>query len=191
MNVNDQDFHQRNLAHSGEHMQQSSVVKNLDNYPSLVSDHKAYKTGQNVTVLIMEEASSVTSADTRSSKSLGLSGEVSVNEDSDQASLGLENNAQGQGQISREGRLVASVSATVQQVLANGEMVIYGEQLIEFNDEVQYIQVSGRIRPEDIGSSNTIISSRIANAVITYKGDGLLGQRQKPGVVTRAVNWLF
>lgn len=187
----DQGIHQKNVALLDTGFQKDSIPKSLDNFPSLVADHKAYKKDQNVTVLIMEEASSVTSADTNTSTSGGFSGGIEANDHSEQGSLNFGSNSQGRGEISREGRLVASVSATIQRVLPSGEMVIYGEQLIEFNDEVQHIQISGRIRPEDISSSNTIISTRIANAAITYKGDGLLGQRQSPGLLTRAVNWLF
>ena len=147
--------------------------------------------GESVTVLILEEASSTTSADTRTSKSLGLSGQTTSTDRTEVGSLDLQSNTAGAGQISRKGQLVASVSATVQKVLANGELLIYGEQQIEFNNEVQYIRVSGRIRPEDISGSNTIPSTRIAQAQITYTGDGLLGSRQKPGIITRTLNWLF
>lgn len=165
--------------------------RTLDTVPSLVSDHRPYNVGQSVTVLILEEASSTTSADTRTSKSVGVAGRLDTTRRFDAGGLDVESNAAGSGQISREGRLVASVSATVVEVLSSNKLVIYGEQQIEFNNETQYIRVSGRIRPEDIAGNNTILSSRIAQAQITYKGDGLLGSRQKPGIITRAFNWLF
>ncbi len=165
--------------------------RTLDNFPSLVSDHRAYHAGQSVTVLIMEEASSTTRADTSTSKSLDLSGRLEKTTDLEMGSLNVENNSSGKGAISREGRLAASVSATVQSVLPGGELYIQGEQRIEFNNEIQHIRVAGRIRPEDISSRNTVLSTRIADAQITYVGDGLLGSRQKPGIITRVINWLF
>ncbi len=47
------------------------------------------------------------------------------------------------------------------------------------------------MRPEDISSDNTVISTRIADAKIKYIGDGLLSDREKPGILTRFFNWLF
>ncbi len=165
----------------------------LDSYPSLVSDHRAYGIGQSVTVLILEEASSTTSADTRTSKSLDVAGRLEGNSNANLnvGNLNVENSSTGQGSISRKGRLVASVSATIQEIMPSGELRIKGEQKIEFNDETQHIRVAGRIRPDDISGENTVLSSRISQAQITYVGDGLLGSRQKPGLITRMLNWLF
>lgn len=163
----------------------------LDSMPSLVSDHKAHKVGQNVTVLIYEQAASTTSAETSTSKSTDVSGQVETTDDFNLGGISLENSSKGEGAISRQGSLIASVSATVTEVLPTGELSIQGEQKIEFNNETQHIKVAGRIRPEDIRSDNTVLSSRIAQAQITYIGDGLLGSRQKPGLLTRFFNWLF
>jgi flagellar L-ring protein precursor FlgH len=163
----------------------------LDSMPSLVSDHRAHSVGQNVTVLIYEQAESTTSAGTTTTKSMDISGQIKTTDDLNLGGVSLENNAKGEGSINRTGSLMASVSATVTDVLPTGELKIRGEQKIEFNNEIQYIKVSGHIRPDDIRADNTVLSSRIADAQITYVGDGLLGSRQKPGWITRFFNWLF
>lgn len=169
----------------------SGEEETLDSMPSLVSDHRAHRVGQNVTVLIYEQASSTTSASRSTSKKMGVSGQIESTSDLEMGAISLENNSKGEGVISREGSLIASVSATVTEVLPTGELKIRGEQQIEFNNETQFIKVTGHIRPEDIRSDNSILSSRIAQAKITYVGDGLLGSRQKPGIITRFFNWLF
>jgi flagellar L-ring protein precursor FlgH len=165
--------------------------KTLYTMPSLVSDHRAHGVGQSVTVLIYEQATSITSAATSTSKSTDVSGRIESTNTLETAGVGIENSSKGEGAIRRNGSLVASVSATVTEVLPTGGLVIHGEQKIEFNDETQYIRVAGHIRPEDISADNTVLSSRIAKAQITYVGDGLLGRRQKPGLITRFFNWLF
>ena len=93
----------------------------LDSMPSLFSDHRAYKVGQNVTVLIYEQASSTTSASRSTSKTLDVSGQIESNSDIDVGGVSLENSSTGQGVISREGKLIASVSATVMEILPTGE----------------------------------------------------------------------
>ncbi|MEW8119974.1 MAG: flagellar basal body L-ring protein FlgH, partial [Candidatus Thiodiazotropha sp.] len=107
------------------------------------------------------------------------------------ATLGIGNDSSGGGTINRTGRLMASVSVTIEKILDNGEMVVKGEQSIEFNNENQFIHVEGRVRPEDISAENTVLSTRLADAKIRYVGEGLLGRSQEPGLVTKFFNWIF
>ena len=80
---------------------------------------------------------------------------------------------------------------TVSAVLANGELLVSGEQFIELNNDSQEIKVSGRVRPLDILANNTVLSTRLADAKISFTGEGLLVNRAKPGVITQIINWLF
>lgn len=160
-------------------------------YRSLVSDVRSFQAGQSLTVLIYEQAAASASADTDTSKSTDVEASVQAKDWDRDAELGIGSDFSGGGNISRSGQLMGSVSVTIEQVLLSGELLIYGEQLIEFNDEKQQIRVSGRVRPEDVSAQNTVPSTRITDAQISYIGDGLLGSRQKPGILTRFFNWLF
>ena len=164
---------------------------NESRYQSLVQDHRAYAVGDSLTVLIYEQASAVSSADTDTSKDMDFAGRARGNNTDRAASLELSSNFSGGGSVSRTGNLVASISVTVTEIQSNGEMRISGEQLIYLNEEQQRIEVSGRIRPDDISVNNTVSSTRLADARIDYIGEGLLGGRQKPGIITRVFNWLF
>ncbi|MDH5230849.1 MAG: flagellar basal body L-ring protein FlgH [Gammaproteobacteria bacterium] len=163
-----------------------------DQYQALIADQHATRIGDIVTVLIYEDATATTSTDTGASKrtSVGVNALTSskplINGD-----VGVSNDFDGGAKTSRAGKLVARVSVIVQSVLANGDLMIHGSQVIEFNNEKQTIDISGRIRPIDIGSDNTILSTKIAEAVLKYKGEGFLSNREKPGIVTRFFNWLF
>jgi flagellar L-ring protein precursor FlgH len=59
------------------------------------------------------------------------------------------------------------------------------------NKEEQKIVVSGTVRPEDIARDNTVLSTYVADARISYQGDGVVGDKQKQGLLTRIFNWLF
>lgn len=64
------------------------------------------------------------------------------------------------------------LAATVIQILANGNMVIQGRSEVKLSNEVREVEIKGIIRREDIGSSNTIKSDKIAEMRIGYGGRG-------------------
>src|SRR5690606_17736037 len=97
----------------------------------------------------------------------------------------------GGGSTTRGGSLNARMTAMVVDVLPNGNLVIEGRQTIIVNEEEQLIVVSGIVRPQDIAPDNTVLSTFVADATITYHGTGPLGDRQEPGLLTRLLNWLF
>ncbi|MEM7468790.1 MAG: flagellar basal body L-ring protein FlgH [Pseudomonadota bacterium] len=166
-----------------------------ETYAPLVQDHRAYRVGQVVTVLIFEEATASTTSDTATSKNLDFGGALEGDDNGINhrfgGRLGLNNDFAGGGTIERAGRLVGRVTANITERLPSGEFLIAGSQEIAFNDEGQLISVSGRVRPIDISRDNTILSYRMADAKIVYDGDGILQDRQRPGVISRFVNWLF
>jgi flagellar L-ring protein precursor FlgH len=169
-------------------------------YEGLVSDPRADRVGQALTILVYEQATAATSADRETDESVGVSrgyDEVTGRDGQRNTDafgewgLDARTRTEGRGSISRSGRLVASVSVTVVRVEPTGQLRVAGEQMIEFNEETQFITIEGLVRPEDISADNTVISTRLADAQISYVGHGLLGRQQKPGLITRFLGWLF
>lgn len=97
----------------------------------------------------------------------------------------------GTGTVVRQDVVTTQVAALVTQMLPNGNMVIEGKQEITMNKDVREVSVKGVIRPQDINSDNTIDSTKIAEARITYTGRGQLNDVQQPrwgGQVVDAVS---
>jgi flagellar L-ring protein precursor FlgH len=94
---------------------------------------------------------------------------------------GAQNSA-GSGQIRRNETVTLRVAATVAQVLPNGNLVVTGRQQVRVNSELRDLTVSGVIRPQDIGSDNTVRHDRLAEARIAYGGRGTISDVQRPRV---------
>jgi flagellar L-ring protein precursor FlgH len=106
-------------------------------------------------------------------------------------SADLESGFDGLGKTARRGSMTATVSARVVEVLANGTLRIEGTKQVVINEETEVLSVAGLVRPEDIASDNSVSSSRIADAKISYSGHGTDANAEKPGYLARFMDWLF
>jgi len=158
-------------------------------YRPLASDKRARLPGDGLTVLIYENSSASTNADTNLRRRNDVSAAISANQQQHQARVGLNNDFDGGGAVQRSGRLLAQMSVSVTRVEENGDLWIKGQQVLEINSDQQKIMVEGRVRPLDIADNNTVLSYRIADAKISYLGEGELAARQKPGWLSRFFTW--
>ena len=99
----------------------------------------------------------------------------------------------GSGNSSQQATLAGTIAATVVDVLSNGNLVIRGEKKLSLTEGSEMIRVSGIIRSEDIAPNNSVSSSRIAHAKISYRADGDLASASRAGWGTRALQkfWPF
>jgi flagellar L-ring protein precursor FlgH len=89
------------------------------------------------------------------------------------------NSSKGTGTADQQASLSGSVAVTVVEILANGNLMIRGEKKLGLSEGTEVIQVSGVIRPEDVGPNSTVQSRRLANAQIAYRGSGDLANATK------------
>jgi flagellar L-ring protein precursor FlgH len=156
----------------------------------LTADNKAYKLGDIITVQVYENSSATTSSDTGTSRKNNLNAGVTRDGiQSKQIGASVSGDFDGGGKTQRANRLLATLTVSVKKVLANGDMLIGGEQSLTVNEEVQKVNIEGRIRPVDVSDGNVIMSTRIADAKITYVGEGELSERQKRAWWRKFLDW--
>ncbi|GMV36417.1 MAG: hypothetical protein AMXMBFR61_09250 [Fimbriimonadales bacterium] len=166
-----------------------------DKAGSYISDFKAREVGDVLTVLIMESSQASSKADTSTTKSdsasttaglgpilrdilpeLGASGQMS---------------SQATGSTTRSGSLIAKMTVVVKQVLPNGTLVIEGKRDVMVNKETQKLLITGIVRTKDISSDNTIPSYLVGDAEIRFEGKGIIGDKQREGLIVRLFKGLF
>lgn len=161
-----------------------------DSWANLASDNRAQEVGDIVTVIIFESASATNRVGTRSGKDTSLDGSLGVGGIDESLRFGFGSSYRGIGETERSDRFVASMAAQIQEVLPNGDLIILGTQNLLVNGESRDIEVRGRVRPIDISSDNTVASSRLANAMINYNGEGFATRSAKPGLLNRIFSFL-
>jgi flagellar L-ring protein precursor FlgH len=103
------------------------------------------------------------------------------------------NSSKGAGKADQQASLSGSVAVTVVEILANGNLMVRGEKKLGLSEGTEVIQVSGVIRPEDVGPNSTVQSRRLANAQIAYRGSGDLANATRAGWGTSLMHkfWPF
>ena len=103
------------------------------------------------------------------------------------------NSSKGTGKADQQASLSGSVAVTVTEMLANGNLIVRGEKKLGLSEGTEVIQVSGVIRPEDVGPNSTVLSRRLANAQIAYRGSGDLANATRAGWGTSLMHkfWPF
>ena len=158
-------------------------------YQPLASDRRALHKGDLVTIMVMENSSATSSANTTSGRNGSVGIDLERPSKSIVGSFGTNNQMTGGGQTQRADTVVAQITVTVTDIAANGDLIVAGEQNLEINNEHQHIKVEGRVRPQDVSATNTVPSTRIANAKISYVGSGDLTETQRAGWWQRTLTW--
>lgn len=159
-------------------------------FPAIASDIKAAGVGDAVTIVIFENASASNRITNRSSKQTQLQGGLSAGSINERGSLDFGGGFTGTGEVSRSEQLVARITAQVTGIAPNGDMLVEGQHDMLVNGEKRNIRIRGRIRPVDIMSDNSVISSRIAGAEINFDGKGFVSRSAKPGLINRIFSFL-
>ncbi len=108
-----------------------------------------------------------------------------------QTTLSAEREFAGGGESTQTNSISGSITVTVSEVLANGNLVVQGEKLITLNQGHEHVRFSGIVRRADIDASNTVESTKVANARIIYAGQGQIADAGAMGWLARFFNGFY
>lgn len=159
---------------------------------ALFENAVARHVGDTITISLMESTAAQKSSSTTTAKKTAanvtppsfaghavaeLTGGISSN-----------NSFDGSGDSSLSNKLEGQVTVTVARRLSNGNLVVRGQKWITINQGREFVRIQGIIRPVDILPDNTVPSSKVADAVISYGGQGALADANTPGLLSRFFN---
>lgn len=160
----------------------------------VVADLKASAIGDIVTVIVRESSRMTASQSTNTSKDSEIVNMVNQYLFSPSASnfgthngelpatnITGESSHSGGGNITNNQSFTTQFSVRVIDRLPNRQLVVEGVRMVLVSGERHFLVLTGVLRPVDISSDNTILSSRIADARIEFISEGTLTEAQKKG----------
>ena len=174
---------------------------------NLYDDRKAYRVGDIITITLNERTQASKNANSQIQKNsntdigvptiLGMN-VAPENPLSSISALGMgaetlglntsieaQRQNQGNAQAGQSNSLSGSITVTVAEVLPNGILAVRGEKWMTLNTGDELVRIAGLVRADDIATDNTVPSTRIADARITYSGTGSFADASQPGWLDR------
>jgi flagellar L-ring protein precursor FlgH len=161
-----------------------------DVYRPLIADRKATLPGDVLTVIVLETSNAQTSADLASHKDISSALEAGYNRDRHQVDFKLNGKGSTAAKTGRNGKIKAALTVRIKEVFPNSTYLVEGAQMITINGEQQRILLRGVVRPEDISSQNTVLSTRLAQADITYAGAGSVSNSQNRNYIYKVLSFI-
>lgn len=101
----------------------------------------------------------------------------------------------GEANYKKKGKFQARLTAVVVDVLPNGNLVIGGRREIRIDRETKTLEFCGVVRGYDVKGDNTVASELVADARVSYVGQGPLtngtNRRGVGGWIHDALDWLW
>lgn len=173
-----------------------SIYHDMQNM-ELFNDARAHRVGDILTINLVEAMQASKKSETTTSKTdqntigapeflghtLSVHGGNAAN-----SSLSSANSFDGAGSSTQSNQLTGQLTVTVAQRLSNGNLVVRGEKWLTINQGQELIRISGIVRAQDIGQDNSVDSTRVADARISYTGRGTLNNANTQGWLAKFFN---
>lgn len=161
-------------------------------FRSLAEDRRPMYVGDILTVALNERSSASRSSKSSAEKTGEFKAEIplikglkGVGYSGAEASANSTNKFEGTGETANENAFSGTITVTVMQRLANGNLVVAGDKQIGINQNTETIRFSGVVDPLSIQRGNVVNSTQVADARLEYRGKGYIDEAQRMGWLTR------
>jgi flagellar L-ring protein precursor FlgH len=172
------------------------------------ADNKARRVGDIVTILIKEESKATTDVSQSHSKDSETKAAIeefrhlcginkpesdATGDDKGLPAIDWNSSRKIDSKATAESKeaLELRVSSVVKEVLPNGNLLIEARREIRHDRDVRQVHLSGIVRPVDIGADNTVLSTNIADARISYEGFGPASRTKHKGWANRLIDFIW
>jgi flagellar L-ring protein precursor FlgH len=175
-----------------------SLWRNDGPYANFIRNTTAHNVGDILTVVIAEASNIQNTQQTKTDRTGSFAAaitnfDIAPNAFSTLPAFAADSNYQfdGQGDQTRQNLFESRIQVQVFDKLPNGNLLIVGTRTIRVDDESKTIEIRGVVRPIDVLPDNTIKSEQVANAEISYVGDGILTRATTKGFIAALFEEVF
>jgi flagellar L-ring protein precursor FlgH len=163
---------------------------------SLFSDRRAVQLGDILTVRLVERtaASKDAATDITKDNTIEFNNATILGKPVEYEDYSLETEVQqnrdfeSDAQSTQSNSLDGYIAVSVVEVLPNGLLRVRGEKWMQLNRGQEYIRLSGLVRQEDIAPDNVVVSTKLADARISYSGTGEFAESNNMGWLSKFFN---
>jgi flagellar L-ring protein precursor FlgH len=167
-----------------------AIFQAADGYAALYEGARARRVGDALTIRLVERTVAQKDVASKSGRdgNIGLTppsmGPLSLFDPNEAKASGTQA-FDGSGSAAQSNSLQGEISVTVAEVYPNGTMLVKGQKQIQLNRGDEWVRISGIVRIADIDFDNRVLSTRVADARISYSGRGDLQRQSRPGWLQR------
>ncbi|MEW6238127.1 MAG: flagellar basal body L-ring protein FlgH [Candidatus Omnitrophota bacterium] len=169
----------------------------------MMADGNASKVGEILTIIVQEENKANDSADSQGARKHSMNGVLGMvfnnkfmqkvfgsADEAPSLKWDSSNQFEGDSAVDRSSTFQTRIAATVVRIDPAGNYLVEARKTLRVGEENKTIILSGKVRPRDI-INNTVYSHQVADAEISYLGNGTLSKYNNPNIFQRFLNFLF
>lgn len=164
-----------------------------DRKASLYEDQRPRAVGDLLTVVVVQTSTATHSAESATKKSESASTGTASGLLDFFPDFGYDASraTSGSGSTVSKTQLTDRVTVKVIELLPNGVLKIEGVRATAINAEKLEVRLTGVVRSQDVGADNTVLSSQVADQQLVFTGKGPIAEKQRPGLISRLLHFLF
>ncbi len=176
------------LAFAADASAQSLWQRGRGHQVALIADNRARLVGDIITIVVEERQGVTNSENVKYEKDSSASAAIpslkpvqSLADDIFPIDWSYTRDFEGKADFRKQGDFSARITSTVVDSLPNGNLVVEGRRKVVIDGEEKWMTISGVVRAFDVEADNSVASSLVANATVTYQSCGPLKRTTEPG----------